>query len=429
MNQYVTFSPCRLSGEIKIPPSKSYVHRAVICAALSRGICKISPVALSEDIRATISCANALGAKCSIENDVLTVDARKFGTVKEAVLDCGESGSTLRFFIPIAAAIGADCTFTGRGRLPSRPIGIYLDSLPKFGVKCISHGGLPLHISGKLTSGRYELPGNVSSQFITGFLLALPLLDGDSDIILTTPMESAGYIDITLEVMSKFGISILRTENGYKIHGGQSYSASSYQTEGDWSQAAFFLCAGAINGSVGVHGLSDNSVQGDRAVADILKSFGADIIMENGAVTASHSELNACEIDAAQIPDLVPVLAVTAALCSGTTIIRNCERLRIKESDRLRAIANAINTIGGKAQETQDSLIIHGVKRFTGCAEGETVDGCNDHRILMSMAIAACGCSGEITVSDAMSINKSYPDFYTDYNSLGGKANVRSMGK
>lgn len=428
MTQFVTFTPCNLHGEVNIPPSKSDVHRAIICAALSRGISRIAPVALSQDIRATISCVQALGAECSIENDVLTVNGENIGKTDSAILDCGESGSTLRFFIPIAAALGINATFTGKGRLPQRPIGIYLDTLPRFGVTCKTEGGLPLEISGKLRGGRYEIAGNISSQFITGLLLALPLLKEDSEIVLTTPLESAGYIDMTLSVMERFGVHTQKTDCGWKIAGGQSYKPQNYSTEGDWSQAAFFLCAGAIGGNVLVKGARAASVQGDKAVAQVLSDFGADITQEDNDTRAEKNLLSAIEIDASQIPDLVPVLAVTAALCSGRTVIKNAGRLRIKESDRLSATANAINKIGGQVKETEDGLIIDGVERFYGSKDGDFVDGCNDHRIVMAMAVAATGSENPITVSDAMSINKSYPDFFRDYNMLGGKANVGSMG-
>lgn len=428
MKHFVTFSPCTLSGAVNIPPSKSDVHRAVICAMLSRGVSRISPVVFSDDIRATVSCARALGAQAELTEGVLTVRSANFGKIKDAELDCGESGSTLRFFIPIAAALGINAVFTGKGRLPQRPIGVYLDALPRFGTVCETQGGLPLKISGRLRPGKYEIAGNISSQFITGLLMALPLLNGGSEIILTTPLESAGYIDMTLSAMERFGVKAEKTANGWIVAGNQTYKPGEYATEGDWSQAAFFLCGGAIGGSVSVNGVKMPSVQGDRAAAGILAKFGAEITCGGNTASARHSVLNAAEIDAAQIPDLVPVLAVTAALCKGRTVIKNAGRLRIKESNRLSAIANAINTIGGKASETPDGLIIDGVERFCGCANGEVVDGCNDHRIVMSMAVAAAGSENPITVSDAMSINKSYPDFFTDYNRLGGRADVGSMG-
>ncbi len=272
----VTFQPFTPSGTIQAPPSKSDVHRAVICAALSGGVCTISPVALSEDIRATIGCAQALGASVRLDGDVLTVDGSRMFENRSAVLDCRESGSTLRFFIPVAAAGGIDAVFTGSGRLPERPIGIYTDALPEKGVTCVTEGGLPLRISGRLQSGVYHIPGDVSSQFITGLLFALPLLSGDSDILLTSPVQSAGYINMTIRTMSKFGIEIDMTDKGWHIRGKQHYIPTDYTTDGDWSQAAFFLTAAAVGGEVTVNGCNIDSSQGDRRIAALLRAAARD---------------------------------------------------------------------------------------------------------------------------------------------------------
>ena len=250
----VIFHPFTPNGVIPAPPSKSDVHRAVICAALSKGRCTVSPVALSEDIQATIRCVEALGAKTAVAGDTLTVDGTHLFENKTAVLDCRESGSTLRFLIPVAAAGNVEATFIGSGRLPERPIGIYTEALPEKGVTCRTKGGLPLQIGGRLQSGVYRIPGDVSSQFITGLLFALPLLEGDSDIILTSPIQSAGYINMTIRTMSKFGIEVDMTDKGWHIRGKQHYIPTDYTTDGDWSQAAFFLAAGAIGGDVTVTG-------------------------------------------------------------------------------------------------------------------------------------------------------------------------------
>ena len=250
----VIFHPFTPNGVIPAPPSKSDVHRAVICAALSKGRCTVSPVALSEDIKATIRCVEALGAKTAVAGDTLTVDGTHLFENKTAVLDCRESGSTLRFLIPVAAAGNVEATFIGSGRLPERPIGIYTEALPEKGVTCRTEGGLPLQIGGRLQSGVYRIPGDVSSQFITGLLFALPLLEGDSDIILTSPIQSAGYINMTIRTMSKFGIEVDMTDKGWHIRGKQHYIPTDYTTDGDWSQAAFFLAAGAIGGDVTVTG-------------------------------------------------------------------------------------------------------------------------------------------------------------------------------
>ena len=416
----VTFQPFTPSGTIQAPPSKSDVHRAVICAALSGGVCTISPVALSEDIRATIGCAQALGASVRLDGDVLTVDGSRMFENRSAVLDCRESGSTLRFFIPVAAAGGIDAVFTGSGRLPERPIGIYTDALPQKGVTCATEGGLPLRISGRLQSGVYHIPGDVSSQFITGLLFALPLLPGDSDIILTSPVQSAGYINMTIRTMSKFGIEIDMTDKGWHIRGKQHYIPTDYTTDGDWSQAAFFLTAAAVGGEVTVNGCNIDSSQGDRRIAALLREFGAEAEQDGGTITVRRAPLHAITIDAAQIPDLVPVLAVCACFAEGTTRITNAARLRIKESDRLCSTAALLNALGGKAEELPDGLLITGV----GQLQGGFADGCNDHRIVMAAATCAANCGSTITCSDAWSINKSYPDFYEAYRRIQGSATI-----
>lgn len=416
----VIYKPFAPHGEVSVPPSKSDVHRAVICAMLSGGICKISPVALSNDINATIDCARALGAKIELENDILTVDGTEVFKNKTAVLDCGESGSTLRFFVPVAAAGGVSASFTGQGSLVSRPIGIFADILPENGVECKTTGTLPLSVSGQLKSGRYELPGNISSQFITGLLFALPLLEGDSEIVLTSPLESVGYIDMTLRTMSKFGVSVEATDDGWHIKGGQKYLPTDYTTDGDWSQAAFFMVSAAIGGSVTVKNVSKSSAQGDREIAKILRRFGARVEQTENRVFVEKGEMTALILDASQIPDLVPALAVCACFAEGTTKIINAARLRLKESDRLSSTADMINALGGKVRELADGLEITGVGRLSG----GSVDGCNDHRIVMAAAACASGADGEIICSDALSVNKSFPTFFEVFNSFGGHAEL-----
>ena len=414
----VTFQPFAPQGTVAAPPSKSDVHRAIICAALSKGVCTITPVALSDDIRATIACVEALGATTKMEDRTLTVDGSGMFRNKTATLNCGESGSTLRFLIPVAAAGGVNATFIGAGRLPARPIGIYTDALPKAGVKCETEGGLPLTISGALRGGVFEIPGDVSSQFISGLLFALPLLPRDSRIVLTTPVQSVGYINMTIRTMAKFGIEIGVMDNGWYIRGNQHYVPSDYRTDGDWSQAAFFMTAGAIGGDVTVTGANIDSAQGDRRIAALLREFGAEVIQDGSAVRVRKSPLRAIEIDASQIPDLVPILAVCASFAQGTTRIINAARLRIKESDRLQTTAALLNSLGGKVRELPDGLEITGVAQLAG----GSAEGCNDHRIVMSAAACAAGAAGAITCTDAMSINKSYPDFYEDYRRAGGTA-------
>ncbi|WP_444642131.1 3-phosphoshikimate 1-carboxyvinyltransferase [Caproiciproducens sp. R1] len=403
----VTISPSVLSGSILVPPSKSAAHRAAICSALAGGAPLFDGEAISNDITAT---CRAMRAICGDGDPVR--------------IDCGESGSTLRFLIPVAAALGLNAEFTGSGRLPERPIGVYLDCLPQHGVSCGTQGGLPLSVSGRMTPGRFVLPGNVSSQFITGLLLALPLLDGDSELILSSPLESAGYVDMTVEIMREYGVTAQPAQNGWNIAGRQKYRPCEYRVERDWSQVAFFLAAGALGGNLRLEGLNRDSCQGDRAAERLFREFGARMEWNGSVLSVSPNELKGMEIDASQIPDLVPVLAATAALCRGRTRIYNAQRLRIKESDRLFAMADGLTKLGGRVTETDDGLIIDGVPTL----HGGKAEGFNDHRIVMALSVAALKADGSVTVTDAQSVQKSYPAFFEDYNRLGGKANVFHMG-
>lgn len=412
----VTIKPSRLKGSVQAPPSKSDVHRAIICAALAKGRSEISPVAFSEDILATIDCIKALGAEVCVEGSCVKINSERIFKVNCADMPCRESGSTLRFFIPVAAAGGVNAVFNGEGRLPQRPLGVYTDLLPDHGVSCVTKGGLPFEINGKLTAGRFDVPGNISSQFITGLLFALPLLDGDSVVHLTSPLQSKGYIDMTIAVQRQFGVVIERRGDDYLVKGNQSYVPCNYITEGDWSQAAFFLVGGAINGDVTVTGVKANSYQGDKEIVEILKRFGADIEQNEMSVRCRSGELKGIAVDASQIPDLVPVLTVCAAFAKGITTVYNAGRVRLKESDRLAAISDCLNRCGANIEESDDGLTIYGVDSL----KGGFVEGYNDHRIVMSMAVAALCSNSGITVSDRESITKSYSEFFDDFKSIGG---------
>ena len=418
MNRAIV-SPSRLSGSVTVSPSKSAAHRAILCAALARGKSCIYNVADSEDMRATLGAIEAIGVQVQRVGSTLEIDSSgKF--FDDAEIDCRESGSTVRFLIPILAALGVDAVLTGRGRLPERPLGTFLECLPPHGAILTSEGGLPLTIGGGLNPGVYSLPGNISSQFITGLLLALPLLPGDSDICLTTELESAGYIDLTLSMLADFGIIIERTKKGWHIPGWQHYTPGEYTVEGDWSQAAFFLAAGALGGELTIHGLRKDSAQGDREAAALFERFGAQIAWQGDALTVKGAPLCGIDINAAQIPDLVPILAATAALAQGKTTITGAARLRIKESDRLTAMTEGLTALGATVTQLPDGLVIEGVTALSpGLAKGY-----NDHRIVMSLAIAALYGTGPVEITDAASVNKSYPTFFEEYNRLGGKANV-----
>lgn len=421
---FVQVYPGNLQGTVTIPPSKSDAHRAVICAALSRGVSKIAPIELSEDITATLRAVETLGVSVRLEENVLTVDGSALGTARSRELDCGESGSTLRFFIPIAAALGLPVRFTGRGRLPQRPLGTYLECLPPAGVNCQSTGGLPFSIHGKLRSGRFAVAGNVSSQFITGLLLALPLTGEDSEIVLTTPLQSAGYVEMTIRTMAAFGVTVEKTMAGYRIAGGQRYQPQNYAVESDWSQAGFYLAAGALGSRLALHGLRRDSIQGDRTAEAVFSAFGAQLEWQGKALIVSPGVLRGIAVDASQIPDLVPPIAAAAALAEGESKITGAGRLRLKESDRLAAMASAINALGGSVQEGEDGLVIQGVSSL----KGGRVSGCNDHRVVMAMAVAALRAGGPVVITDPHSIRKSYPSFFKEYNRLGGNAHVFHMG-
>ena len=405
-------------GQVRVISSKSDAHRSLIAAALAEEESVLFVDGWSDDLEATIRCLEALGAEIYKEPSGIEVVPIRRNLDKAAVLDCGESGSTLRFLLPVAAALGKTVTFTGQGRLPERPIGLLLEELAKHG--CTVEGEkLPVKLEGKLQSGVFTLPGNVSSQFITGLLFALPLLEGDSEIVLTTEVESKGYIDMTLKTLKTFGVTVEETETGWKVPGGQSFAGPRMRfTEGDWSNAAFWLTAGAIKGSVGCQGLDMESAQGDREIVSILEKFGAETKMILNQITATNKEMKGIHIDAAQIPDLVPVLCVAGAAAEGETLIYNAGRLRLKESDRLAVMAECLQKIGVKVEEREDGLLITG-----GCnpPEGEiVVDSHNDHRIVMAMAIAAVSLGVDITIENAEAVNKSYPSFFIELKKLGG---------
>lgn len=428
----IKIDPIKLKGEVKIPPSKSMAHRAVICSALSSGVSKIENIDYSEDIIATIEAMKSLGAIITKYDDFLEVRGLFNEENKREFLrtiDCNESGSTLRFLVPISLLFSGMTRFIGRGNLGKRPLTTYYNIFEKQKINYIAEDGkLNLLVDGLLKSGEFEVEGNVSSQFITGLMFTLPLLDGDSKIIITTELESKGYIDLTLCAMKDFGIEIIN--NDYKefiIKGKQSYKSRDYRVEGDYSQAAFFLSADALGSEVVLKDLEINSLQGDKEVIEILERMNVEVInVEEGIIGKTKGELKATVIDGSQCPDIIPVLAVVAALSSGTTTIINSSRLRIKECDRLKAITSELIKLGANIKETEDGLIIEGKEKFLG---GVEVWSWNDHRIAMSIAIAATRCKNPIILSDWECISKSYPNFFEDYKKLGGEVNEWSMGK
>ncbi len=419
----ITIEPRSLRGRIQIPSSKSVGHRELICAAMADGTSVIDGISRSEDIDTTCGVLRAFGVKIhTVPSSVAgRICIRVHGGMHippECTADCGESGSTLRFLIP--AALMQDCTvtFTGHGRLPKRPLGPYEQIFDKKNI-LYHHGtdALPFTVRGRLTPGYYELPGNVSSQFISGLLFCLPLLGADSVIVPSAPVESEGYIRLTASVMKKYGVIIEEEAGRLKIPGGQSYTPCRSTVEGDDSQAAFWIAAGTMGGKIICEGLNPQSVQSDKIMQEFVKEMGGNLRIRGNTLTSSAAPASGIQIDGSDCPDAIPVLAVLAACSEGTTKISKIGRLRYKESDRLHMIAECLNQIGGDAEELPEGLVIQGKQNL----RGGTVSSGNDHRIAMAMAIAAIRCKEPLTITGAESVNKSYPKFWEDYESLGGR--------
>lgn len=413
------FHPSVLGGEVNAIPSKSCAHRILICAALAEKPTEIYISDSSDDIEATINVLSALGAKIRAEKNLLSVTPIGKEKLHQCILDCNESGSTLRFLLPVAGALGADCEFIGRGRLPERPLIELVSQMKNHGIS-FSSETLPFKISGKLSGGDFCLPGNVSSQYITGILLALPIIGGGR-IKLSSPAASKNYIDITTSVLKKFSVDVDENETCFTVKKGFSYSSPGViNVEGDWSNAAVWLCAGALSEKITVKGLDLNSMQGDKMIPDILSKFGAKIEKSEDSVSVSPGSLCGTEFDAENIPDIVPVLSIVAAAAKGTTKIKNIRRLRLKESDRVQAVLDMLAVLGADAEATENELIIKGTKVF----KGGHINTYKDHRMVMSAALASVLAAEEITISDLNSVNKSYPGFIRDFKKLGGNTNV-----
>lgn len=414
----LTLTPTTLNGTVIVPPSKSMAHRAVICASLATGRSTIKNVQLSDDILATIEGMRSFGAIISYDDQTLTIDGIRNGAAKEIrTINCNESGSTLRFLIPLATLFTGETHFIGQGHLGKRPLEPYQEL---FNAQSLHYNqaateNLQLSVAGPLTSGIYEMRGDISSQFITGMLLTLPLLAEDSILKITTHLESKGYIDLTLSVLQSFGIVIEQDEDGqeYRIKGQQAYTARDYTVEGDYSQAAFWLSANALGNELLVNGLDSDSLQGDQAIVSILATV-------NGGSNDSERI-----IDGAQVPDIIPVVALVAALSKGKTKIINLERLRIKESDRLVATQKELTALGAQIEIVGDSLLIEGVSELSG---GQEVWSHKDHRMAMMLAIASTVCQEPIHIKDTDCVKKSYPNFWETFQQLGGKIHEWNMG-
>ncbi len=398
--------PHSLKGAVRAVPSKSYAHRMLIWAALSGGSVSYGK---SDDAHLTAQGLAALGFEADFADNSVNYKgfSRPRGTQKVFV---GESGSTLRFLLPLAAALGVDATFETAGRLGERPMDALTAALCPHGVTATAHG-----VCGALKSGKFEVDATVSSQFVTGLLMALPILKGDSEIMLLGRTVSAPYIDVTLDVLSRAGIRVDRTQNGFFVPGGQKYAKEQAVVPGDFSGAAFPLVAGALGGKVTVKGLDLSSKQGDKAILDALALFGAEVAVNNDVVEVAKKDANAFCVDVGETPDLAPILSVLAAFAKGESVLKNVSRLRDKESDRLFAIEEMLGKAGIEAKEDGDRLLIVG-----GKPQGAAFRSFSDHRMAMSEAILAAYAAGQSEVDDFLCVKKSYPEFWRDYQALGG---------
>ena len=424
--------PRPLSGSLPAIASKSSAHRLIIAAALANGETHVRCNTTCDDIDATIGCLTALGARVERLGDGFQVHpvpkSRQYGLLRAFAgreLDCGESGSTLRFMLPVCCALGADAVFTGRGRLGARPLAPLSDELMAAGCDLNGLGGFPLATRGRLRPGRFELPGNVSSQYITGLLMAAPLLDGESQVLVRGRIESRPYVNLTIQALKAFGVEVLMErlpsqdddELTLFTVTGDYRTPGEVSVEGDWSNAAFWLCAGALGEEpVEVHGLTLSSCQGDRSVLAALSRFGAKVVRSTTSATVRPDLLHGFEMSARDIPDLVPVIAAVASCATGETRIDDCARLRIKESDRLATVAGELSKLGASVSVEGDGLAITGRLAL----EGGTVSSHNDHRIAMMAAIAAIRCAGDVVIEGAEAVDKSYPLFFEHYRALGG---------
>ena len=414
----VIITPNKLKGDVVIPPSKSLSHRAIIAAGLARGESKISNIIYSKDILATISAMRSLGVEIKEFDDYLIIKGNKLKRVND-VIDANESGSTIRFIIPIALTVDEKITFVGHNNLVNRPLDTFFEIFDNQNIKYEKEDKyLPLTVYSGIKPGEFNIRGDVSSQFITGLLYALPLLNGDSVINITTDLESKGYIDLTLDVLKMFGVNIIN-ENYKKfiVKGNQEYKPFDFEVEGDYSQAAFFLEANMLGAEINLLKMNKDSNQGDKKILNDIKDFGGELEFKNNKLVLVNKNLKPATIDFAQSPDLGPALTVLASLIPGESNFINAKRLRIKECDRITCMKEEIEKLGGNIKELPDGMIINGVNRF----HGGVCDSHNDHRVVMSLAMATLMMDGDLVIENYEAINKSFPHFFKLFESLGGK--------
>ena len=404
----------KLVGELSPPPSKSVLHRYIIASSLAKGVSKIENISFSEDIIATIEAMKKLGAKIEQKENYLLIDGSDtFKNLNENIeIDCNESGSTLRFLFPLSIVKENKVLFKGRGKLFKRPMTPYFENFEKFKIKHSYIDENAILLEGQLKAGIYEIDGNISSQFITGLLFSLPLLDGESKIIINGKLESSNYIDISLDCLNKFGVKIIN--NSYQefiIEGNQSYKVGNYRTEADYSQAAFFLVANAIGSKIKINDLSQNSLQGDKKIIDYISEID------------NWNSKDTLVLDGSETPDIIPILSLKAAVSGKKIEIVNIERLRIKESDRLKATVEELSKLNFDLIEKKDSILINSRENFEVNKNEKAISlsAHSDHRIAMMIAIAATCYDGEILLDNLDCVKKSYPNFWEVFLSLGGK--------
>ncbi len=415
----VKIKPIEPNGTVSAIASKSDAHRAIICAALSDGQTNIHISHVSKDIEATLRCIKNMGADFTKKDGVYEITPIRT-PVKNPLLDCNESGSTLRFLLPVLSALGVGATFVGGGRLPERPMDLIIDLLSEHG-NSFSSSHLPITVSGKTTAGTFDIAGNVSSQFISGLLFALPLLGEKSVIRLTSNLQSSAYVNMTVDTMKRFGVRVNQNQREFIIGATDTYQTpSEYAVEGDWSNSAFFMVLGAIGGKVTVKNLDLHSHQSDKMILEALTAACVNYTVSGEAITVEKSDIKPFDFDVSECPDLFPILSVLACKANGTSTLYNAQRLRIKESDRIQTTKELILNLGGFAEETSDSLIIYG----KGKLNGGTVESHNDHRIAMSAFVASAICENDVILKDAKAIDKSYPSFIEDFERVGGNVDV-----
>ena len=390
----ITIYPGKLHGNVTAIPSKSQAHRLLICAAFADRPTILDCPETNQDIEATARCLNALGASVSRTEMGYSVQPCR-EIPKTTTMDCGESGSTLRFILPIVCALGVETTIHMAGRLPYRPLSPLWEELEGMGCNLTRPTMTTIHTNGKLHAGEYTIAGNVSSQFITGLLFALSMLEGESKVTVTGTLQSRPYVEMTQKALADFSVDT----TDFRVRGSLPFhSPGNIQVEGDWSNGAFFLVAAGMGNTVSVMNLNPDSPQGDRAVANLLKDSREKPV-----------------ISAADIPDLVPILAVYFASKKGT-VFTDIARLRLKESDRVASVTNLLHTLGIKAESDENTLTVYG-----GRFSGGVVDACSDHRIAMAAGIAATVADEPVTILGADCVAKSYPAFWQEYKRLGGK--------